>query len=98
MSLPIHYHDEVSDEVNAAIAWYEQQRPGRGAAFAADLQEQLNRIADSPALYGVIHRRVRGRPMRHFPYVVYYRVDSDRIVIIAVQHGGRNPRSWRDRA
>jgi toxin ParE1/3/4 len=98
MSLPIVYHDQVPDEINAAVAWYEQQRPGRGAAFAADLQKQVNRIADNPALSGVIHRDVRGCPMRHFPYVVYYRVDSDRIVIIAVQRGARNPRSWRWRA
>jgi hypothetical protein len=37
MSLPIVYHDQVPDEINAAVAWYEQQRPGRGAALVADL-------------------------------------------------------------
>ena len=97
MSLPVVYRDEVPDEINAAVAWYEQQRTGRGAEFMADLQEQLTRIANTPLLYGVLHRQVRGCPMRHFPYVVYYRVESSQIVIIAVQHGARNPRSSRRR-
>jgi plasmid stabilization system protein ParE len=98
MSLPVVYHNQIPDEINAAVAWYEQQRTGRGSEFMADLQEQLTRIADTPLLYGVLDRQVRGCPMRHFPYVVYYRLESSRIVIIAVQHGARDPRSWRRRA
>jgi plasmid stabilization system protein ParE len=36
--------------------------------------------------------------VRRFPYSVFYRVEADRIVVLAVFHGRRNPRIWQARA
>jgi plasmid stabilization system protein ParE len=97
MSLPLTYRPEARDDIDTAYLWYEQQRPGRGDDFLAALRELLDQIQQNPELYGVTYRRTRAAPTRQFPFVVYYRVDSDRIIVIAVQHGKRNPRHWRGR-
>jgi plasmid stabilization system protein ParE len=34
---------------------------------------------------------------RKFPYVVYYKVVEDEIVVIAVLHGSRDPEEWQRR-
>src|SRR5437870_1552004 len=97
MSLPLAYHPDVQDEIDAAYAWYEQRRSGLGEEFIFTLTKQLVRIQANPESYAVLHRQVRGSPMRRFPYVVYYRIEADRIMVVAVQHGGRRPRAWRAR-
>jgi toxin ParE1/3/4 len=97
VSLPLAYREEVPGEINQAVAWYEQQRPGRGREFFSALREHLDFIASNPELYAVEYRRTRPAPMRSFPYVVYYRLESARITVVAVQHGSRDPRAWRQR-
>ncbi|MCY7323749.1 MAG: type II toxin-antitoxin system RelE/ParE family toxin, partial [Phormidesmis sp. CAN_BIN36] len=32
-----------------------------------------------------------------FPYTIYYRIVSSRVIITAVFHGRRNPKSWQTR-
>jgi len=97
MTLPIVYRVEVPDEINEAEEWYDEQRPGLGRQFRATLTGHLDTIVAAPLAYAVEYREVRSAPMQRFPYVVYYRVESDRIVVIAVLHGRRDPRTWQRR-
>ena len=39
-------------------------------------------------------RRVK---LRRFPYLIYYRLSSDLIEVIAVFHGSRDPKLWQER-
>ena|SRR6266478_8093821 len=97
MSLPLEYHASVTDDIDAAFAWYEEQREGLGDDFLARLRELLDSIQENPYLYGVIHGDVRSACLRRFPYVVYYRPEAERTVILAVLHGRRHPRRWQSR-
>lgn len=98
MSLPLDYFPEVRDEIDAAYDWYERKRPGLGDDFLALCRDLLGRIKENPLMYGEVFRDVRAAPMRRFPYVVYYRAEEKRTVVIALQHGHRNPARWRARA
>jgi plasmid stabilization system protein ParE len=35
---------------------------------------------------------------QRFPFGVFYQVEEDRVVVIAVLHGSRHPRAWQRRA
>jgi hypothetical protein len=35
--------------------------------------------------------------LKHFPYVVFFRIDSSAIEIVAVAHAKRRPGYWLDR-
>jgi len=35
--------------------------------------------------------------MRRFPFGIYYRIEQSHIVVLAVLHGSRHPRRWRER-
>jgi plasmid stabilization system protein ParE len=98
MSLPVGFRPEALDDVLLAREWYERQSPGLGDVFAAMVEQLLERIAATPELYAATFRGVRPAQLRRFPYVVYYRVLTDRIEVLAVLHGSRDPRAWKKRA
>ena len=51
-----------------------------------------------PELYAVALKNIRRGKLRRFPYLVYYRVFSDRIEVIGVLRGSRDSRAWKERA
>jgi plasmid stabilization system protein ParE len=58
----------------------------------------LERLEATPELYGVVWQDVRAARLRRFQYVVYYVVHSDRVEVLAILHGSRNPSVWQSRA
>ena len=97
MSLAADFRPEAEIDVLEARRWYEQQQSGLGSVFADSLDEIVGRIGAMPRMYPVAHRDVRRGKLRTFPYLIYYRVLPDRIEVIAVLHGSRDPRIWRER-
>jgi toxin ParE1/3/4 len=68
-----------------------------GETFAVALDEAVTRIEAMPLMYAMAFRDVRRGKLRTFPYLIYYRVLSDRIEVIAVLHGSRDPKRWQER-
>ncbi len=97
MNLPISFRPTAQAEFDSAVAWYEQARPGLGADFTAAVQAVLAEAARTPDRFPVADRDVREGPVHGFPYCVYYRVRSGRLVVIAVYHQARDPSGWRGR-
>ncbi|WP_437979388.1 type II toxin-antitoxin system RelE/ParE family toxin [Sorangium sp. So ce295] len=84
-------------EAEEAAAWYAERDPRIAARFAEEIEAALNRIAEAPdrwptARYGT--RRVR---LTRFPYVVVYRDESTRILVVAIAHAKQRPGYWRKR-
>ena len=94
MTLPVAYLPQAHADANAAYAAYEQQAAGLGDRFLRALRDRIDQIRANPALYGVFHRDVRAAPLHRFQYVVYYRIEPTRVLIVAVQHGRRSAQAW----
>jgi plasmid stabilization system protein ParE len=97
MSRQLVFHPDVADEVNDAYRWYESRRPGLGDDSLDALEAVDRAILVTPEMHQVIEQDVRRSLPRRFPYAVYYRVHADRVEVIAVQHGHRDPAAWRSR-
>ena len=97
MSLPLVFHPEVQAEVDDAYRWYEQQRPGLGDDFLAALEVVYRRLEQTPKMHQMIYQDVRRALMRRFPYGIFYRVQIDRVEVIAVQDCRRDPARWQSR-
>ena len=98
MSLPVILSPEAEQDVEAATSWYDAQRIGLGQTFLDRLKDALNRIGTMPELYAPGWRDIRPCPLKRFPFIVYYRVLADRVQVIAVFHGSRDPSAWQSRA
>lgn len=97
MTTPLVFHPDVADEVNDAYRWYESRRAGLGDDFLAALEAVYRAVRATPAMHRVIEQAVRRSMLRRFPYGVYYRIQADRVEVLAVQHGHRDPAEWRAR-
>jgi plasmid stabilization system protein ParE len=84
-------------ELREAIDWYESKQDGLGSEFMSAVDRCLDRIALFPSAYSLIYRDIRRATLRRFPYCVFYVVEPDGIVVIAVLHGRREPEEWQRR-
>jgi toxin ParE1/3/4 len=97
MTLAVLFRPEAGSDLIETRDWYERQQLGLGEAFADSVDETVDRIEAMPRMYAVVFRDVRRVKLRRFPYVVYYRVASELIEVIAVLHGSRDPKLWQER-
>ena len=97
MTLPIEYAEGVREDIDSAYAWYEDQQTGLGETFLSAVAEVVGKIEEHPRRFGRVRGEVRAGLVQRFPYVVYFRPEESRTVVIAVLHGRRDPQVWMKR-
>ena len=99
MILPAKILPAARLDIIGTITWYNEQQAGLGKRFRNALTETIALIRENPLLFSERYRTVRIAPLKKFPYLVYYLFDEQqqRILIIAMLHGGRNPEVWKER-
>lgn len=97
MSLSIVLRPAAQEEFDEAVDWYEQQSAGLGAEFISSVAEALDRISLTPEAYPTVFPKMRRIVVRKFPYLIYYYVEPEQIVIIAIFHSKREPKIWQSR-
>jgi plasmid stabilization system protein ParE len=93
----IEFHPDAQDELISAAQFYERQAEGLGADFIATVQRTYERLPESPAIGTSFGRRLRRLLVAKFPYGILYRVEPQRIYVVAVMHLHRRPGYWRSR-
>jgi plasmid stabilization system protein ParE len=97
MRLALVFHPSVRIDMDDAYTWYETQNPGRGEDFLSSVEKVLDAIQNNPEMHAKIYGDVRRCLTRRFPYGVFYRLETDRICIVAVYHAKRDPAGWKSR-
>jgi len=87
----------VDSDVEAAFNWYEAEEPGLGTEFIDELRAAYDRIAEGPFRYQELRSGVRRALTRRFPYAIYFAVEAELIVVLAVLHARRDPAEWQRR-
>jgi toxin ParE1/3/4 len=62
--------------------------------FLDEIRAAYQRILDGPLKYAVLRSGIRRAITRRFPYGIYFSIDDDAILIIAVLHTIRDPAEW----
>ena len=99
MTLRVRSAGPASEELEAAIRWYETQRRGLGADFYAAVVDCLELIKAHPEAGTAAFPDPKDRRMlvARFPYQIVYRRRSDEVLIIAFAHLKRRPGFWKHR-
>jgi len=97
VSLPVFLRHEAEVDVQEARDQLEALRDGLGTQVLARVREVLARIENMPELYGKVWQDVRAARLKQFRYIVYFIVLADRVEVLAVLHGARDPSSWQSR-
>jgi plasmid stabilization system protein ParE len=85
-------------EFDSAANWYEQRRAGLGAAFTSAVRKVMTTIAATPDRYPAVYQDVREAAVSRYPYAVYYRIESNQVIVLAVFHTSRDPDVWHSRS
>lgn len=85
---------QASEELEAAVAYYNSQQAQLGTAFLGEFEDTMERILDLPLAARVVRENVRRRPIHRFPFFVLYRPSEEEITIVAVAHRRRRPGYW----
>jgi plasmid stabilization system protein ParE len=88
---------EAELDLDDAYSWYRAKAPRLAADFLAAAGTCLMSIRHQPEAYQLVDPLMRRALVRRFPYAVFYEVGTAEIVVYAVFHCARNPRSWKRR-
>jgi len=83
--------------MKAAAVYYDDQVVGLGSDFLDEIESGLNRIRRFPLLSPIYDGEYRRYLLKRFPYGLIYRIEAQKIFIIAVTHHQRKPKYWIDR-
>jgi plasmid stabilization system protein ParE len=84
----------VEFDIESAFGWYESEESGLGLEFLEQLRLVYGRIRDNPLGYEEQRSDIRRGLMRQFPYAVYFSIEDETILILAVLHTARDPAEW----
>lgn len=85
-------------DIHEACAWYDEQEPGLGDALNEALQMLIWRIAEAPLSFPRLRGERRRAVLRRFRYGVYFYVEDDEVIVVAIMHMHRNPAAWQSRS
>ena len=87
----------AQQEVDEAVAWFEDRAEGKGIDFLDELDRVVRLVRAYPLAWPEIEPEIRRCLFARFPYSLFYGGDDELIVVIAVGHFRREPRYWIDR-
>jgi plasmid stabilization system protein ParE len=97
MTLAVVFRRAARLEFDDAAMWYEERRSGLGESFIAEIDRAIAVASADPQRFPIMHRDIRCVRVRRFPYSVFLRAESSRIVVLAVFHARRDPAVWHAR-
>ena len=97
MTIEIRLREEADVDLVEAANWYHQQKRGLGDEFLDEVVTLLHSIRQHPLAFPLIYRNTRRALTKRFPFGVFYRVEPEYIVVVAVMHASRHPHRWQVR-
>jgi plasmid stabilization system protein ParE len=88
-------HRGATAEMIEAARFYELRRHGIGFRFLQRVEDACQRIAESPDAGSPLGRVDRKRSVPGFPYDVVYRIETQRVLVLAIMHQRRKPGYWK---
>lgn len=87
----------VELDVESAFEWYETEEPGLGSEFVEQVRAAYQLVGQNPFAFQDLRSGIRRALTRRFPYAVYFSVENDTVLILAVLHCARDPAEWQRR-
>lgn len=94
MSWSVIIRPRAEADLRESRQWYEAQRPGLGDEFVQEVRRTILWLEEHPEQRPPYYRDFRRVLTQRFPYKVFYRLESDRVVVFRVLHARRDHRRW----
>ena len=92
--MKVRYTVRALQDLRDALAYIDEQSPQGSRRVQARIQEVIEIIARNPEVGVVTGRRALRRLTAHpYPYLIFYRVEQDSVVIFGIRRGARDPKA-----
>ena len=92
--MKIEFLPPAKSELDDAVKYYNLQAKGLGDRYKQEAKETINRISVFPTAWQEVKPEIRRCIMHKFPYNIYYSIQDDIILILAIAHQHRKPDYW----
>jgi plasmid stabilization system protein ParE len=93
----VEFLEAARAEFIEAVEYYNEQQEGLGFEFSDEVRSTIERIIQYPEAWSLISKRTRRCRTKRFPFGIIYQVRGETLLIIAVMHLHREPRSRKTR-
>lgn len=88
--VPVRFRRLARRDLNQIIAFYESQQIGLGTRFVRALDDQMALLAEFPEMHPAELHGLRKTQVKRFPILVYYKLEGELIIVLALIHGARD--------
>jgi plasmid stabilization system protein ParE len=92
---PIDYLPGARQDYDESFDWYAERSPIAAERFCNAVDAALNRIAADPEQFTLIDKYHRECLVLRFPFRIVYRLDAERVLVVAIAHAKRRPGYWK---
>ena len=89
---------EAEKDLKESFVWYEDKRIGLGFNFLLQFEAGLHFITRNPTVSSKKYKDVRMYLLKRFPFKLFYLVNKNQIIVLAVLHSKRRPSLLKKRA
>ena len=89
MSYRLIVRHNAEQQATEAYLWYEERLNGLGDEFILSLDACINSIGRNPNLFQKKYKNIRMGMVERFPYGVYYIIEGNLIIVLAILHFSR---------
>jgi plasmid stabilization system protein ParE len=97
MAKVIEYLPGARRDFDESFDWYAKRSARAAIGFVLAVERAIESIVADSDRFPRTYARCRYCLLKRYPFSIVYRVDIDRLVVIAVAHAKRRPGYWRNR-
>ena len=91
--MKVRYSPRAVADLNGIADYLIERSPQGARAVEAAIRTTVSLVADFPGCGRVVAQRpeVRVIPVTRYPYLIFYTVTGDAVVVLHIRHGAREP-------
>ncbi|RXK59732.1 hypothetical protein ESA94_11770 [Lacibacter luteus] len=97
MEYTLTIHALAAEDILEIARWYDLQLAGLGNRFALQLEIALTAIQKNPTAHNKATDETRKAFLKKFPYIIFFQLKENSILICAVIHNRRKPSVMKSR-
>lgn len=94
MSYPLQILASAEIEISEAFNFYEGKVIGLGRRFLDSVDRSFSIISKSPEIYATKNNSFRACPLKNFPFLIFYAIEKECIVIYSIFNTSQDPVNW----
>ena len=85
----LEFSDEAENDVEQIVDYIAERNPQRALSCIRELRGKCEELVDNPSGFSLVPRYERHSIRRrvHGDYLIFYRIDNEKVVIIHILHG-----------